>query len=595
MGRKHGPHKVVPNHRILELHAQGMKDGEIANFFGVDRTTITKRLGKLVQDGVTASKSGPVAQNPALPQLPQKLQTTEIIPNQDKKTDPLGEDEFDPQAIVIANAKKGNMSALKLYFSYFYQPVVRLEEKYFYIRPDWLFPHQEELLEMAKKGNMFVEGMRQLTGKTTLLHVCNLELQLEYPNWKTHCMTTSVDVAKELFIKKTWQDPKLKTVFAPWMKWCLSETYELQNGSISKIFPMKVTTSQGPTANVIWISEIDKLIMTPGGKEALAAIFPQLLRSMVENKGRIWIDCNTGTSRQFRSLKNVLGKLGGDFFPICEIVEPTGPGLRKVRILNKDVPSPDIAHMTLEQKEHFFKGFMYMLLKALAGEQFAKAMVYAVADLTEDPFRPELIDACFQERKVYALPTKFQKIVGFVDPGFYHATALLIVGFDGTKVYELHSQEYFGGEISEDAMKSDIAHHCIKLGVDELYVETNNGGIWWMNTWQQMGITCWAGGWSNENVETGQVTNTSWFERAIFERVLKDLIEKHLLVLFNDKIKTQWDNYDPLHNREKGKGDLMDCLLQAAFWVIGGIDYYENKVLDKLTEKNKAMVKNENV
>jgi len=460
-----------------------------------------------------------------------------------------------------------------------------------YIRPDWLYPHQEKIIEYMKRGNCLVKGMRQLTGKTTATHVANLEEMIEIDNSRTACMTTSIDHSKELFVRKI-NDPLLWAIFAPRLKLFLKESMMTHNNSKTEIYPMKVSAVQGGTAHRVWIDEFDKVVAEPGGREALAALLPQLLTTMLRGQGKLWITCNQGLTRQFAAIEKVLAKLGAEFFPVISIEEPANKGEeREFIITNEHVPSPNWEAMTPREREDYLKTFMYEVLTALADEQFAKAMILNLEDWSADPFPPELIEAAFQEpwkeeeeviahrrftrRELVDKPDYFKNVVMYVDPGFSHATGVLVVGYglDGI-VYQLYANEFHGGEISEDDLKALFEEVYREYHVRAIYFENNSGGTWWASHCRTRGMVTYTTGFGTANPNTGDVTNaTKHLERSYYERVLKDLMEKNKIRLASKVLRGEMDYYDPDENKEKGKGDLMDCLLQASFYVVGGHRY----------------------
>jgi hypothetical protein len=360
-------------------------------------------------------------------------------------------------------------------------------------------------------------------------------------------MSKSIELSKLLFIRKIEDEPILWDLAKPHFHQFLKESYSFKNGAYNQIFPMSISAVQGPTANTLWIDEIDKVIEEKAGREALAGLFPQLLKKMVEGKGHLWITCNLGTSRQFHAFMRVLEKLGYPFFPVAEIVEPVGEIPRHLKIRNKHIPSPDIAGMSETEREQFFKDFMYKMLEALMGEQYAKALILNEEDWSKDPFPPELLDRAFERiRYEQAIPlveeptpfwnqlviykeylptyhwswlTQFPDLVpysagyhenvensrvAYVDPGFQHALALLILGkHKNGQIHELFAQEWFGGEITEEGVKDMIYLICKAFRVELLIIESNSGGLWWHQYMTKRGITCITGGFGTANPKTG--------------------------------------------------------------------------------------------
>ena len=71
------------------------------------------------------------------------------------------------------------------------------------------------------------------------------------------------------------------------------------------------------------------------------------------------------------------------------------------------------------------------------------------------------------------------------------------------------------------------------------------------------------------------------FERAWYERVLKDFLEKKKIFLHNENLFREFSLYNPVENKEKGKGDLVDALLHCCFHAAGGISYLMELLQDK--------------
>ena len=71
------------------------------------------------------------------------------------------------------------------------------------------------------------------------------------------------------------------------------------------------------------------------------------------------------------------------------------------------------------------------------------------------------------------------------------------------------------------------------------------------------------------------------FERAWYERVLKNLLEQHDILLHSEVLFREFSLYNPVENKEKGKGDLIDALLHCAFHAAGGIMYLMELLQDK--------------
>ena len=501
------------------------------------------------------------------------------------KIDAEDTEDFDFEAIIKFKAAQGDIQALKMYHDIFYEDdkLKRTEEFSYYKRPDWLYPHQEQMINIMRKGNIFITGMRQLTGKTTGTLVACLEEMLDNSGTSIEMITSSMPLSRKMISKINAEDMILD-LYKPHIRLDLKESYTLKNKSRLGILPCKPASVQGPSTDVLWLEEIDKTIKDKIGRETLGASFPQVIKKMLDGKGKVWATCNMGTTRAFHFFREAIMKLGGEFFPVVEIVEPTQIGeIRTLNILNEHVPTP---RKLLEDREGFIKGFMWDILAALVDEQFANAMILNKEDFSKDLFKPELLTKAWESWDESKIPKFPVNAVMAVDVGYGHGTGViaLALGLDG-HIHETYTKKFYGGQISEEKLKDTIAEKYVELGCRVGLCESNSGGLWWIDDWRLRGLNFKTINFGGSNATTGDTTNpTKSIERRYKERILKDLLEKGMIHLHSRYLFNEFTKYNPLENQIDGKGDIFDALLHCLFELVDGIVY-----LIKLNEKRKKV------
>ena len=210
-------------------------------------------------------------------------------------------------------------------------------------------------------------------------------------------------------------------------------------------------------------------------------------------------------------------------------------------------------------------------------------MVYNIKDTGTDPFPAELMTEAFESWDFNRIPKYPINCVEAIDPGFTHATGIIILKMDKDgDIWESFAHEFFGGEITEEKLKQRIFVTYKDHGVKELFCESNSGGSHWMYEWNLRGMNCIPSNFGVGQPQTGEVSlEHKAYERVWYERVLKDLLEKRKIHLHNDILFNEFGKYDPNKSKDKNKGDLVDALLIAAFWIVGGPDYIFANLIDK--------------
>jgi len=450
----------------------------------------------------------------------------------------------------------------------------KLQQEYYTFRePEWFVPHQQEMFNYFMRGNVFVQGIRQLTYKTTTALIAAYAKGLIHKGLYIVQISTSKDLSKEL-LGKIVSDPRVNNIWKPKLKIALRESYTLQNSSKLLLRPCKATSLQGLTGG-LWIDEIDKIIKQRETREALAAALPIVITLLRDNIGFIWITCNQAVGEgalQFEYFKRELMKFG-NMFPVCDILEPSedNPTRQLVQLNDFDVPVP----IDPLENEQFWKEMIYRLQIALADEEFAKAQMLNIYEDISGMFKGKFITRAFESWAENLIPEFPTNVVMGIDPGHTHATGVIILALDNRgHVHEIYAKEFFGSQISEEKFK-DLVHGLYReYGVRTGYCESNSGGLWWMDHWRLEGLTFWAANFGVANPNTGDVSNMQKaFERTYHERVLKHLLEKGKIHLHNQQLFKEFSLYNPTESKEKGKGDLVDALLHATFHIVGGMNY----------------------
>jgi hypothetical protein len=317
-------------------------------------------------------------------------------------------------------------------------------------------------------------------------------------------------------------------------------------------------------------------------RQALAAALPIVITLLMKGEAYIWITCNQASDEgvlQFEYFLRVLSEFG-NFFPVFRIEEDPRTGefiLVQMNDFDIDIPTQEIP------RRDFFRNMLFKLLAALHSEAFAKAQMLNIYDDSAGMFRAELVANAFENWSESKIPKLEHNSVMAIDPGHTHATAVIILQQDKDgNLIEVFAKEYFGKAISEEDFKDEVFELYRKYRCRELYVESNSGGKWWRDHWVERGLNCHLSNFGTANPNTGEVSNmTRAFERTWYERVLKDFLEKGKILLHNEALFREFSLYNPVDNKEKGKGDLVDALLHCCFWAAGGINYLMSLIENK--------------
>lgn len=474
-------------------------------------------------------------------------------------------------------------TALSLYerLGYLKEDEQKEEGRRFIFRtPEWFVPHQLEMYDKFLRGNCAVIGMRQLTYKTTTALCAAANKLYIHDGSLIVQISTGLDLSKEL-IGKVDSDERVASVWDPVMKQSNRESKILNNRSRLICRPCKPTSLQGLTGG-LWIDELDKIIVQKDTRQALAAALPIVITHLMNESGYIWITCNQASDEgvlQFEYFVRELAKFG-NFFPIFRIEDHPETGefyLRQINEFDIEIPTEGVL------RKEFFRDMMMKLLAALYDQAFAKAQILNLYDDSAGMFRADLVASAFEDWSKDNLPKLAYNCVMAVDPGHTHATGVIILQKDKFgNLHEVFAKEYFGKTITEDAFKDEIVQLYKDYGVRELYVESNSGGKWWRDHWVERGLNCFMSNFGTTNPQTGETSNMNRaFERAWYERVLKDFLEKRKIFLRSEELFREFSLYNPVENKDKGKGDLVDALLHCCFHAAGGITYLMELLKDK--------------
>ena len=482
---------------------------------------------------------------------------------------------------AIFGVYKMDTTALSLYDKLGYLKEDEQQEegrKFIFKEPEWFVPHQSDMYNVMIKGNCCVIGMRQFTFKTTTALIASANLLYTKEGSLIVQISTGIDLSKEL-IGKIDYDERVIPVWEPILRASNRESKILTNGSRLICRPCKPSSLQGLTGG-LWIDELDKIIGEKQTRQALAAALPIVITLLMNGTGFIWITGNQASDEgalQFEYFINVLSKFG-NYFPIYRITDIQGVfQLVQINDFDIDIPIDPIL------RKEFFKDLMYQLLAALYDEAFAKAQILNLYDDSAGMFKADLVAYAFDEWSKANFPKLAYNCVMAIDPGHTHATGVMILQKDKHgNLHEVFAKEYFGKQITEDDFKEEIFQLYREYGVREMYVESNSGGKWWRDHWVERGLNCYMSNFGTTNPQTGETSNMNRaFERAWYERVLKDFLEKKKIFLHNENLFREFSLYNPVENKEKGKGDLVDALLHCCFHAAGGIAYLMELLQDK--------------
>lgn len=456
----------------------------------------------------------------------------------------------------------------------------------YYTRPKFFNDYQDELIQIFRNGSCLIVGARQKTWKTSTGLIACLE-ECNERKITINFLTTSKPLATEL-VGKIDTDDRVNQVCSPYLLASYTEKKLFKTGS--RIIPLATTraNAKGRTANILWIDELDDFFLIAGCLDVLAAAIPQVIATMMEG-GKVWITCNMGETRGFHLFIEIMKKFG-DLFPIYEIMEPDGTVYKERTIVRINPQESDMEYFELTQDVVDY--IVHSILTLAKDKRYADAMVYNIRNVGTDPFPAALVTDAFNNWDQDLLPKYPVNVVMGIDPGFTHATGVIILSRDKSgMVYEEYAHEFFGGEITEEDFKQRIFGLYKKYGVKALYCESNSGGLQWMHEWGLRGMNCLPANFGTGQPNTGDVANMSKaYEKTWNERVLKDLLEKHMILLHDDILFNEFGKYDPNKSKDKNKGDLVDALLHAGFWIVGGAQYVYDNLIDKESIKSEREV-----
>lgn len=454
----------------------------------------------------------------------------------------------------------------------------RTQSYQYYKRPEWFTKIQEQLIQIFRSGSCLIVGARQKTFKTSTGLIASLEEMNENPKSTINFLTTSKPLAVEL-VGKVETDERVHGVWEPFLLGSYAEKRLIKNGS--RLIPLATTkaNAKGRTARILWIDELDDFFLIAGCLDVLAAAIPQIITTMKDG-GKIWITCNMGDTRGFHMFISIMGKFG-DLFPIYEFVEADGIVYKERTLvrLNPQEPGSEVMELTDDTVDYI----VHSILMLAKDKRYADAMVYNIKNVGIDPFPAELVTDAFESWDAELIPKYPINCTQGIDPGFTHATGVYIVKMDKDgDVWESFAHEFFGGEITEEQFKNRMFVLYKEHGVKALYCESNSGGSHWMHEWNLRGMYCLPANFGVGQPQTGDVSlQHKAFERVWYERVLKDLLEKGKIHFHSDILFNEFGKYDPNVSKDKNKGDLVDAMLHAVFWCVGGPIYIENNLIDK--------------
>jgi hypothetical protein len=268
----------------------------------------------------------------------------------------------------------------------------------------------------------------------------------------------------------------------------------------------------------------------------------------------------------------------GNFFKVCEIMEPDGKVHRKRHLVVKNDFEPMIPEDEFD-REMWFIDFIYKIQEALAGEEFAMAQMKNIRMDRSGIWKKVDVLEAFSSYDPDKIPNwdHRQESGISLDPGVVHGTGI-VEGFRDLKSGDLWitlAEKRYGTEIPEDKFLRMMRDHYDETIADWIISESNSGGLEWVIFLKNAGYNAEVANFGTANEATGDVTNSQKaVERHFKERILKWLFEnKKIHIVKSKELFKEFSLYNPYENKEKGKGDIIDALLHFVFKIMGGIDF----------------------
>lgn len=476
-----------------------------------------------------------------------------------------------------------------------------------YSRPTWLYPWQEEGIQMMRLGHCMWQASRQKPGKTTAAGIADFEDMLEVPGTVVSVFAPTVPVAKTLMRQMFKETITLEdgTKFDLWNQlfkpyFIVDNVLEkvMKNGSRVQCITLDYKAVQGLASDVIHIEELDKAVREPQKLEAIAALFPQIRAR--RGKAKIRITCNNA-SGVYRIFRDELKEFG-IYFPIYMEKPAREGGFTGEHFIYNDHVVPE--------KEPDVDEILEKIMFAVMGEGYVAQQLYNVDDYEEDLFNPDKLERAY--KRPTPSKTKFEHAVMGIDPGAVHAFAITIYGMDGMDVTHLWTARFSISQATtkedEQSMLKTLAKTCalayIKYHCEICASESNSGARLiiplighyvnkYLSTMHGESYAVWREKWSNFGGDSEQGMPPKMVQRSDFIMLMQYLLDYEMINLKDETtedhiMRMEFARYDPTKKGSEDfryKGDCVDSSLHACWWLCGGKVYIQK--LAKMHQKRK--------
>lgn len=468
-----------------------------------------------------------------------------------------------------------------------------------YVRPDWVYPWQSVAIDLMHDTHVMYQAGRQKIGKTTAAFMCDFEDMLETPGTVVTLVAPGLEQAAALLHQGFKETLTLddgsrfdlwNQLYAPYFIEFRVKKCVLKNGSRIQVIPCSEYTTPGYATDILHIEELDKIVKDPQKLRGLGAVLPTVRARRGYAKFRI--TCNN-TSGVYRILREDLKDLYPWFAIYME--KPWNPEIEeftgKHHVYNKDYDCKDKPDIDL---------ILRRIMDCVMGEAYTKQQLGNIDDYEGDVFNPDKVDLAYKKGKKFVPHEIYDHTIMSIDPGAVHDFAVGIIGMEGLEFYHLWNENFsISGKTPEEQeiMLKRIAKACaieyVRHNCEVIVSESNSGAkliVPLINhyirkeinriegaTFAEVNIPVWSnwGGDKEQGPEAPKI-----YSRVEFITLLQYIFDYQKLTLqdrnkHEHKMRIEFARYKPEESKEKYKGDSVDMIMHALWYLSGGRSYIE--------------------
>ena len=468
-----------------------------------------------------------------------------------------------------------------------------------YTRPNFFYANQNIAIEFMHETHVMYQGGRQKIGKTTAAFNADFEDMLFVPGTVVTLVAPGLEQAAALlrqgFKEILTLDDGTKfdlwnQLYAPYFIVDNVKKMVMKNGSLLQVIPCSEITTPGYATDILHIEELDKIVKDPQKLRGLGAVLPTVRARRGFAKFRI--TCNN-TSGIYRILREDLK----DLYPYFVIYMEKPYDINVQKFTGEHIIYND-SYNCKEKPD--IDVILTRIMDCIMGEAYTKQQLGNIDDYEDDVFNPDKIDLAYKKGKTFVPHEVYDHTVMSIDPGAVHDFAVGIIGMEGLDFYHLWNENFsISGKTPEEAeiMLKRIAKACaieyVRHNCEIIISESNSGAkliVPLINhyirkeikriegaTFAEVNDPVWSnwGGDKEQGPEAPKI-----YSRVEFITLLQYIFDYQKITLqdrnkHEHKMRIQFSRYKPEEGKEKYKGDSVDMIMHALWYLSGGRSYIE--------------------